>query len=335
MASSDVRSPRDSKQTPSPEKRAKPDSELMNQGFSKVLVRFCKSFKRWDLDGGGDISLAEFKYALRDLHIPHAENALLAEQLFNHIDHDQSGGVTKYEAVRYLVLDRLQASTTRLYNQFKLWDIDCSGTVDLDEWKLAIEAFGLDVPMQYVEQLFHELDEAGTGELVYEELSKRLRGPKGRVVSEICEASPKLASPNKTNRWPLHVETPSATNTPPLHVTMAARPGSAAAGANTNIGPRSSSRPPSPSAASDAGSSDNEEESRTAEEVLSDALELAQYLKSDRLERAKLEHDEWHAAEQARRLAEAAEKACSRRWNRFDGAWPYYARYPPTMASPR
>ena len=69
--------------------------------------------------------------------------------------------------------------------------------------------------------------------------------------------------------------------------------------------------------------------------MLSDALELAQYLKSDRLERAKLEHDEWHAAEHAKRLAEAAEKASSRRWNRFDGAWPYYARYPPTMASPR
>ena len=143
----------------------------------ELIVRL---FKRYDLNGNGQLDRAEFKASVRGvLELQSIDDEAACDRLFDDFDHDHSGEISHYECIRFMLLSVLQASVSRVISLFKLWDADCDGTVDKDEFLHGFETMGFDVKVmrEAICQLFDELDEDGSGTLDYEELSRTLKRP--------------------------------------------------------------------------------------------------------------------------------------------------------------
>jgi Ca2+-binding EF-hand superfamily protein len=158
----------------------------LKKGLAAHLMHFTKSFGRWDTSGNGTIDRAEFHTAMRAMNLPGAEDEQTCELVFADVDVDDSGGITHHECLRYALLDVLQGQVTRVWNLCKLWDADSSGTINRDEFRDVIKAIGLEAPHASVDALFAELDEEREGEISYEELTRRLRVPRGHICKQLA-----------------------------------------------------------------------------------------------------------------------------------------------------
>jgi hypothetical protein len=101
-----------------------------------------------------------------------------------------SGEISQAEVIRYALLDVMSRSRDRIQNLCKLWDYDNSNTINRDEFGRVLEALGLEVPVIAVDALFKDLDEDRTGELVYEEFTRKLRGSEGAAARSLSEPMP-------------------------------------------------------------------------------------------------------------------------------------------------
>lgn len=142
----------------------------------ELIVRL---FKKYDLNGNGQLDRAEFKSSVRGVLELRSIDDEACDRLFDDFDHDHSGEISHYECIRFMLLSVLQASVSRVISLFKLWDADCDGTVDKEEFLHGFETMGFDVKVmrEAICQLFDELDEDGSGTLDYEELSRTLKRP--------------------------------------------------------------------------------------------------------------------------------------------------------------
>lgn len=293
---------------------------VLRNAFTTRLIMFCKLFKRWDYERNGTISPKEFRAALRSMELPHAADDEVCDSIFDEIDSDHSGLVTEYECQRYAVLLLLQSQVNRLHNLFKLWDVDCSGAIDKEEWRDAIKALGIEAPIVAVDRLFRELDEDRSGELVYEELNKKLRSPKGTVAQDIVAATPSrevqaerraLAATSamaRIKRFQARSLGPGPmTPQPPLFTSLAVPAEKAT----------TSSRPPSPSTSSSC--SDDAQQ-----DPFADAEDLAKYLLSTRLQDAESDHAAALAKQQEDEREAAKEGHSSKR--AMLESWPYHRR---------
>lgn len=244
----------------------------LKSALSKMLMGYAKNFWRYDTDGSGEIDREEFGESLRGLKLPYAHDDEVVDLLFNEMDFDGSGEISQAEVIRYALLDIMSKSRDRIKNLCKLWDYDCSNTINRDEFGRIMEALGLEVPVVAVDALFKDLDEDRTGELVYEEFTRKLRGAEGAAARTLAEAQPaptkmellrqagkRMSMLNTTTKkiWP---DFPPPE---PLYDPLPILP--------------SSSHPPSDE------ESDPESTPRTA---LAEGKDLAQYIRSTRLEEA-------------------------------------------------
>lgn len=167
----------------------------LQRALATHLMQFTKGFTRWDRDKNGYIDRQEFRVAMRELKLPCSDDAT-CDLVFDEFDFDQSEKVTYTECLRYTLLDILQTSVTRIYNIFKLWDVDKSGTINVDEFRDAVRTLGIDAPRLAIDALFHELDEDLSGELDYEEFRLTLKRPRGHIARSIAEATMAPAAPS-------------------------------------------------------------------------------------------------------------------------------------------
>ena len=75
------------------------------------------------------------------------------------------------ERLREIVAKNL----TAVVKLFTAWDEDESGTIDAQEFWLALRSLGIKVPQSAARALFDSFDADGSGELSYKELNKQLR----------------------------------------------------------------------------------------------------------------------------------------------------------------
>ena len=130
----------------------------------------------------------EFQAALVGLKLPYADEVEITDMLFDSMDFDGGGTLSQDEVVRYALLDILGKSKDRIRNLCKLWDADLSGTICLDEFRRVMNALGMEVPVATIDQLFADLDEDRTGELVYESFARKLAG-EGSAARSLAEAA--------------------------------------------------------------------------------------------------------------------------------------------------
>jgi hypothetical protein len=203
--------------------------------------------------------------------------------------------------IRYALLDVMGKSRDRIQNLCKLWDYDNSNTVNREEFGRILEALGLEVPVIAVDALFKDLDEDRTGELVYEEFTRKLRGSEGGAARSLSEPKPsKLQQLRRKTKEMMIAKTVAKVwpDFPPRIPPPEALPILT-----------SSSQPPS----DDEVSGDDEVTPRT---LLVDGKELVQYLGSTRLQDAHAEYG--NQREKVRMKAERRAARALRRqatWN--------------------
>ena len=163
----------------------------LKKALSNHMMGFAKNFWRYDTDGSGEIDPDEFQAALHGLRLPYAEDIEVTKKLFEDMDFDGSGTLSQNEVVRYALLDIMGKSRDRIRNLCKLWDYDNSNTINRDEFGRVIEALGIEVPVAVIDEIFKDLDEERTGELIYEEFTRKLRGQSGGAARQLAEAEPK------------------------------------------------------------------------------------------------------------------------------------------------
>ena len=170
-------------------KRKPPTKQaLLKQELGRSIGQFTRHFRRWDTDGSGCIDRNEFRTALRTMKLSNADDEEACLLLFQEIDFDGSGTITNYECLRYALLDLVQRELDKVYTLCLLWDHDRSKTINRDEFCRIMEALKLEAPKAIIIQLFNELDEDKTGEIAYEDFTRRLRGaPPGQMARQLAE----------------------------------------------------------------------------------------------------------------------------------------------------
>ena len=74
------------------------------------------------------------------------------------------------------IAEGLAKNLSRVIDAFRSLDADGSGTIDKKEWREGLARVGLaEVPHETVDALFDEIDADHSGEIEYNELSRKLR----------------------------------------------------------------------------------------------------------------------------------------------------------------
>ncbi|ETO25860.1 hypothetical protein RFI_11279, partial [Reticulomyxa filosa] len=126
-----------------------------------------ETFRKWDKDGNGEISLEEFREGMKATTKLDDEEI---DRIFKNLDVDDGRSITIDELVISSAFDALVAVDERLYDLFVEMDENGDGKLDSQELKHAMEKFGANVAdFKRVESILKEIDENGDGEIDYEE----------------------------------------------------------------------------------------------------------------------------------------------------------------------
>ena len=133
-------------------------------------------FAQFDIDGSGSIDFDEFKACLPQLG--HDLSEAKAYKYFRQCDTDGSGEIDLAEfKVALFILDPDGGNTVGFRpnsllgprDAFDLYDQDRSGTLDEDEFALALEYMKMPVNDGMLERLFAKYDADGSGSIEYPE----------------------------------------------------------------------------------------------------------------------------------------------------------------------
>ena len=179
------------------------------QGEETLLV---KAFKYFDLDNSGECSRDEWLKALNKIGVTGFNEEKLMD-MFNEFDTDKSGQVDYKEFTKAVfnddeekedegknkaqnsdeiqqnlkdskvmdkfrerILERGGKGILGLARQFKIFDDNRSGTLDLPELTKAIKDFKVDLTNNEIKILFNLVDVDGSGEVSYDEFLRQIRG---------------------------------------------------------------------------------------------------------------------------------------------------------------
>jgi len=92
----------------------------------------------------------------------------------------------------------LRKNAGKVMDLFREWDADGDGEVSKKEFRKAMPAIGLEVPVKEVDALFDSWDKDGGGSLNYKELSKILRSQAGTLNSQAAQKKVEVASATVT-----------------------------------------------------------------------------------------------------------------------------------------
>ena len=177
-------------------------------GEEAILI---KAFKYFDLDNSGECDKEEFLKALTKIGVTGFNEEKLM-QIFNEFDEDKSGQLNYKEFTkgvfsdedeeksdekenkasdeiqqnlkdskvmdkfRERILERGGKGILGLARQFKIFDDNRSGTLDLPELTKAIKDFRVDLSNNEIKVLFNLVDVDGSGEVSYDEFLRQIRG---------------------------------------------------------------------------------------------------------------------------------------------------------------
>ena len=138
---------------------AKPLSTIMRQSRSRLRA----TFRKYDVDSSGELSLKELGSALSDLGCPTSEAELIG--VFKKVDVNGSSSVSFQEFCT--LFD--EASLRHVFKQF---DCDNSGCITVEELRKALAALDVHVTAQQAQTLLAAVDTSKDGVVSFDEFKK-------------------------------------------------------------------------------------------------------------------------------------------------------------------
>ena len=167
--------------------------KLLKRALNENIAILIKLFKRYDRNGNGSLDRQEFRDVVCSILKLPAADADTCSAVFDEVDFDKSGEISHYECLRFMLLGILRSSVGRIISLFKLWDYNCDGEIDREEFLHGFETMGCNVRVmrEAIYRLFDELDEDGSGTLDYEELARTLKRPPNAGREEMAASGPR------------------------------------------------------------------------------------------------------------------------------------------------
>ena len=128
-----------------------------------------ENFQKFDTNGDGMLSLEEVKKA-----ISHNKGISLSnvEQIFKSIDTDNSGNIDYTEFIAASLDKNIYLQENKLYEAFKLFDVDGSGKISKDEIAYIL---GTEKKSKEIEKLFKKYDTNNDGEIDFKEFVNMMK----------------------------------------------------------------------------------------------------------------------------------------------------------------
>ena len=128
-----------------------------------------ENFQKIDTNGDGMLSLEEVKKA-----ISHNKGISLSnvEQIFKSIDTDNSGNIDYTEFIAASLDKNIYLQENKLYEAFKLFDVDGSGKISKDEIAYIL---GTEKKSKEIEKLFKKYDTNNDGEIDFKEFVNMMK----------------------------------------------------------------------------------------------------------------------------------------------------------------
>ncbi|XP_050387418.1 calmodulin-like [Argentina anserina] len=129
------------------------------------------AFSLLDKDGDGSITTNELGTAMRSLGLKPSEEEL--EAMINEVDVDGNGTIDLQEFLSLMarkVQDNL--SEKQLKEAFRVFDKDQNGFISADELRHVMASLGESLTDQQIDQMVHEADIDGDGQINYQEFVK-------------------------------------------------------------------------------------------------------------------------------------------------------------------
>ena len=128
-----------------------------------------ENFQKIDNNGDGMLSLEEVKKA-----ISHNKGISLSnvEQIFKSIDTDNSGNIDYTEFIAASLDKNIYLQENKLYEAFKLFDVDGSGKISKDEIAYIL---GTEKKSKEIEKLFKKYDTNNDGEIDFKEFVNMMK----------------------------------------------------------------------------------------------------------------------------------------------------------------
>ena len=135
----------------------------------KEVKKLKENFQKIDTNGDGMLSLEEVKKA-----ISHNKGISLSnvEQIFKSIDTDNSGNIDYTEFIAASLDKNIYLQENKLYEAFKLFDVDGSGKISKDEIAYIL---GTEKKSKEIEKLFKKYDTNNDGEIDFKEFVNMMK----------------------------------------------------------------------------------------------------------------------------------------------------------------
>lgn len=142
---------------------------------TEQLADFKEAFSTFDKNDDGYITTKELGTVLRSLGQNPTEDEL--QDIIDEVDADGSGTVDFEEFVK-LMKNRLQDidHEQELREAFRVFDKDGNGSISSEELRYAMTTMGQQLTEQEVDDMIHEADANGDGQIDYFEFVKMMIG---------------------------------------------------------------------------------------------------------------------------------------------------------------
>jgi Ca2+-binding EF-hand superfamily protein/predicted esterase len=136
-----------------------------------------------DKEGESKLDVAQFSILVKAREEgKHTEEELKAR--FDELDVDKTGWIEMAVYLSWSLKDCIARASTRLVDIFLKWDEDKSGSIDKVEFYRAVKSLGFPVSQADTDIVFKTLDEDGSGNLEYKELSEKLRQGLAKQITQ-------------------------------------------------------------------------------------------------------------------------------------------------------
>jgi calcium-dependent protein kinase len=148
---------------------------IANQCQESDIISLREKFNEIDINHDGAITFNELQQSLLSININPAE----IQQIWNAMDVDGNGSISYSEFLAATLDKNVYLQEERLWNAFKVFDVDGSGKITADELKQVLSSEDFNSDVHIWTQILSQVDENSDGEIDFNEFCAMMESIRG------------------------------------------------------------------------------------------------------------------------------------------------------------